>query len=460
VTRAAAYAVLALVTSAPALSADVVRQDFGYGMTLETDGQAAVYQVLLPLIIYQHTARPDLGDIRVINGNGEIVPYALRRAPGEERARGTANPLRLFPLRGTSVEPSEALKLSLQTGNASVEIERPRAGETAARITGYLLDAREVSGTMSALDMSWDPAAPDFSVRMQAEASDDLSHWRRIAEGPVINLHFGGQQFVQQRIELPFVTTKFLRLSWTNQAPPSALTAVSAEPAATDIEVKRLSLTMPGVAVEGHAGEYLVDLGAHVPIDRINLDLPELNTVATADFEARDEPAQPWNPTAHATLYRLRASNGSELKNPPVPITLSSARYWRVKVAHDGGGLGQGNPSFVGGWLPDELIFAARGNAPFELLLGNGAAVPAAVRILTLISPVPGADTGKPPMVIGRASLSAESRIGGPERLKPPRAESNWRVSILWTVLLMGVGLLGWMASRLLRELSGGAKRS
>jgi Protein of unknown function (DUF3999) len=271
VTRAAAYAVLALLASAAAVSADVARQDFGYGMTLETDGQAAVYQVLLPLVIYQHTVRPDLGDIRVINGNGEIVPYALRRAPGEERAPGTANPLRMFPLRGTSVEPSEALKLGLQAGSASVEIERPKVGET---------------------------------------------------------------------------------------APPSALTAVSAEPAATDIEVKRLSLTAPGVAVEGHAGEYLIDLGAHVPIDRINLDLPELNTVATADFEARDEPAQPWNPIAHATLYRLRARDGSELKNPPVRITLSSARYWRVVL--------------------------------------------------------------------------------------------------LWTVLLMGVGLLGWMASRLLRELSGG----
>ena len=182
--------------------------------------------------------------------------------------------------------------------------------------------------------------------------------------------------------------------------------------------------------------------------------------MATADFESRDEPAQPWNPIAHATLYRLRASDGSELKNPPVRITLSSARYWRVRVAHDGGGLGHGNPSFVGGWLPDELVFAARGSAPFKLLFGNGGAMLAAVHISTLISPVPGADTGNSPLVTRSASLSAESRIGGPERLKPPRAERNWRVVLLWTVLVIGVGLLGWMASRLLRELSGGAKPS
>jgi hypothetical protein len=349
------------------------------------------------------------------------------------------------------------LKLRLQAGGASVEIERPAGDGTPASITGYLLDARDVPGTMSALDISWDTAAPDFSVRVQAEASDDLSHWRRIAEGPVINLHFGGQQFVQQRIELPSVATKFLRLSWANQASPSGFTAVSAEPAATAIEVNRLSLTAPAVAVEGHAGEYLVDLGAHVPMDRLNLDLPELNTVATADFEARGEPMQPWNLIAHATLYRLRVSDGSELKNPPVRITASSARYWRVRVGRDGGGLGHGNPSFVGGWLPDELVFAARGSAPFELLFGNGAATPAAMPVSTLLSPGPGAGAGagNPQLVVRNANLSVEFPIGGPDRLRPPRAERNLRVYFLWTVLVISVGLLGWMASRLLRELPG-----
>jgi hypothetical protein len=456
--RAASYGLLALLGSVRALSADVVRQDFGYGMTLNTDGHAALYQVPFPLVLYQHTARPDLSDIRVVNGNGEMVPYALRRAAGDQRAHGTAKALRLFPLRGNSAEPSEALKLRLEEGGASVEIERPAVGATEAPVTAYLLDAREVSGAMSALDISWDTDAPDFSVRVQAEASDDLSQWRRIGEGPVINLHFGGQQFVQQRIELPSVTTKFLRLSWANRASPPAFIGISAEPADTDIEVNRSSITAPGGAVEGHSGEYLVDLGAHVPIDRINLDLPELNTVATADFEARDEPTEPWSPITHAALYRLRASDGSELKNPPLRIAVSSARYWRVRVARDGGGIGHGIPAFVGGWLPDELVFAARGNAPFELLFGNSGATLAAVSMSTLTSPGPTGATGNPQLPIRDASLSAESRIGGPDRLKPPPPERNLHVYFLWTVLVIGVGLLGWMAWRLLRELSGNPK--
>jgi hypothetical protein len=456
--RAAACGLLALLACVRALSADLVRQDFGYGMTLQTDGQAAVYQVALPLALYQHTARPDLGDIRVVNGNGEMVPYALQRALSDQQASGTPRILRLFPLRGNSGEPGEALELRLQQGGTSVEIERPAVGATDAPVTGYLLDARDISGPISALEISWDTGAPDFSVRVQAEASDDLSHWRRIAEGPVINLHFGGQQFVQQRLELPSITTKFLRLSWASQAPPSGFIAVSAEPAATEIEVNRLSLTASGVVVEGNTGEYLVDLGAHVPIDRINLDLPELNTVATADFEARDEPAQSWSPITRATLYRLRASDGSELKNPAIRIAVSSARYWRVRVARDGGGLGRGIPAFVGGWLPDELVFAARGSAPFELLFGNGGATPAAVSIVTLTAPGPDAGTANPQLTIHNASLSAESRIGGADRLKPPPPERNLHVYFLWTVLVIGVGLLGWMASRVLREVSAGSK--
>ncbi len=56
------------------------------------------------------------------------------------------------------------------------------------------------------------------------------------------------------------------------------------------------------------------------------------------------------NPIAHATLYRLRASDGSELKNPPVRITLFSARYWRVRVARNAGGGTYLDPDVADSW--------------------------------------------------------------------------------------------------------------
>jgi hypothetical protein len=289
---ASACGFLALISSMPALPADLTRMDFAYGITLQTDSLSAVYQAPVPIVVYQHTVRPDLGDIRVINGSGEVVPYGLRRAAGEAEAHGGAvTALPMFPLRGASVEPSDALKLRLQTAGASVEIDRPPVQAAPGAITGYLIDARGVAGQVSALELAWDPGATDFSARARIDASDDLTQWRRVADGPLVNLHYAGQQFLRQRIELPPLTVKFIRVSWAERAPPVDIIGVSAEPATARTEVKRVTLSTPGVAVADRPGEFLADLDAHVPIDRVNLLLPEINTLVSVSFDARDDGA-------------------------------------------------------------------------------------------------------------------------------------------------------------------------
>jgi hypothetical protein len=122
-------------------------------------------------------------------------------------------------------------------------------------------------------------------------------------------------------------------------------------------------------------------------------------------------------------------------------------------VAHDGGGLGHGGPVFVGGWLPDIVVFVARGNGPFELVYGSGAARPASVPVESLLPRSPGDGADGAPILIREARLLAPVTIGGPARLKPELGKPNWRVITLWTVLVLGVGLLGWMAWRLLRRI-------
>ena len=452
-TRTHLWGMCALLVSASAGSTDLTRADFAYGITLQTDGLAAVYQLPVPLVVYQNTARADLGDLRVINGGGETVPYGMRRAAGEAESPGAAVALPLFPLRGASIEPSNALKLHLRADGASVEIDSPGTPASSGTVIGYLIDARGVTRAIAAINLSWDPAAADFATRARLEASDDLSHWRRLAEAPVVNLHYAGQQFLRQRLELPALPAKFIRLSWADRSPPVVITSITAEAATARTEIKRDALSAAGVAVDGQPGEYLVDLNAHVPLDRVNLQLPEINTLVSVDFDIRDERGTEWRPVAHATLYRLRTSDGSELTNPPVPIPLATASHWRIRVARDGGGLGHGSPVFDGGWLPDELVFVARGNGPFELVYGSGAAKPAAVSVQSLLPRVPAGASDTVAMPVREAKALAQVSIGGPARLKAEPRKHNWRIFALWAILVLGVGSLGWMSWRLLRQL-------
>ncbi len=306
-TRIILFAVLTLGATAASAS-DLGRDDFGYGITLRVDGAAPTYRVAVPLHVYQHTVRSDLGDIRVMNGSGEIVPYALRHAAGVAQSRAAAKLLPLFPLRGTSTEPSASLKLRLQSGNASIDIERPAVGAAMTRINGYLLDARSVTEALSTLEINWASDAGDFSSRLQLEASDDLNTWRAVADGPIINLHYAGQQFQQRRLDTPRVSARFFRLSWTDEPPAIEITSVSVEPALAQQDVKRLTFSAPATAVTAEPGTYLVDLGANIPLDRVNLDLPQINTIATVSFEARNDATADWRQVSRASLTQAAGS--------------------------------------------------------------------------------------------------------------------------------------------------------
>ena len=62
------------------------------------DGKGAIYSVELPEDVYKTVTRNDLGDIRVFNGAGEVVPHTIRASRKEDVIRDEWQPLPYFPL--------------------------------------------------------------------------------------------------------------------------------------------------------------------------------------------------------------------------------------------------------------------------------------------------------------------------------------------------------------------------
>ena len=84
---------------APVLSVAAEQpQDFAFGLPVEVDGSEALYEVEIPASVYQGTTRADLGDLRVFNGDGEPVPFALE--PRQPQRAQTPQPVAVqyFPL--------------------------------------------------------------------------------------------------------------------------------------------------------------------------------------------------------------------------------------------------------------------------------------------------------------------------------------------------------------------------
>ena len=68
-------------------------------------------------------------------------------------------------------------------------------------------------------------------------------------------------------------------------------------------------------------------------------------------------------------VYRLRQS-GSEIASPDIQVGASGTtaeRWWMIRIDQRGGGLGSGTPVLNVGWVPHQLVFAARGAAPRPL---------------------------------------------------------------------------------------------
>jgi hypothetical protein len=488
---------------------DLTPDDFAYGVKVPSPGDAAAYRASLPLAVYQTVLRGDLGDVRMFNERGELVPYRIERPSTQSTVQSAATPLPVFTLRDNSREALDAIRVTIESGGTRVDVQAPVArerrntrtsrgaqndgagssssarpddasegassaisrgpsrrsssatarsaskGTASQSVASYLLDSRSLQSPISTLEITWPDNAPDFAGRLRIEASDDLGTWQTVVTGaPIANLHAGDARIVERRVDLAGISAKFWRLSWADQPAPFPITAVAAEPTRDHVDVPRQTLSVPGTSAK--PGEFEFDLGARVPTDRVTLELPEQNSIVEAELLSRDSSAQPWRSVTRGGFYRLKSTRpiptgdsttveaSADLTNGSITIAPNSDRYWLARIDTRNGALGHGTPKLRVGWLPHEVVFLARGNGPFTLAYGSSKAQPT-----TALGAIPATVT------IVQAEFTPPESLGGDARLQPtPPPRTFWTKSgILWTVLVVGVALLAFMAYRLSREL-------
>jgi hypothetical protein len=446
---------LAICGMAPlgVLAQEIAPNDFAYGVTAIVPGEAAAYRAPLPLIVYQKSSRTDLGDLRVFNQAGQVVPHRLERPRTVVAIVAESTKLPLFPIRGDSPESINALRVTIESGGTRVDAHTDgKSSSNGSRVRSYVADARGLNAGVAAFKLQWMHSQSDYAGRVRVEASEDLGNWRVVHDGaPIAYLRSGDRWLMEQRVELPGVRAKFWRLSWLGEPPPFEIFGLIAEPTNAFVDVTRQTLAIPGTPVSGKPGEFEFDLGASLPLDRLNLELSEPNTLIEAQLLSRATPSEPWNLLTRGGFYRLRnaSANTQELTNGDLVVELTTNRYWLMRIPAGAEGLGTSVPKLRIGWLPHEVVFFARGSAPFTLAFGSAAAP----RFVGAFASIPEGTA------VLRASFSEPKTLGGESRLQPVAPAKAFPVKsvALWSVLLAGVALLGWMAYRLSRDLKSSA---
>lgn len=439
---------LLLALAAPLFAA--TPGDFASGMPLETPGREPFYRLALPFAVHAQ-ARPDLADVRVFNAADEPVPYALQAAQ-LPTPRPTLAPLPFFPVRSAGATGVGSLDVKIeQHRDGRIVALKSRDGAAAgSRTVAYLLDLSAVRQPVQALLTDWAASADGYSAEARLESSDDLRHWRALALAPLLDMRFAGQQLQQKRIAFAPGRHRYLRLSADRTLPAFTSLRVEVVPARAAPPPAQRWHEVTGKAGD-KPGEYIFELGAHLSATRVQLRLPELNTVAPVELLARARARDEWQAVARSTAYRI-LQNGAEIRSPALDIAPRAARYWLLRLDPRAGGIGAGAPVLRLAWTPQELVFLARGGAPFLLAYGQRDAAPAQLPLASLL---PGYRPGRE-AALPEARPGAAIRLGGDNAPLPGREDqppADWKRGLLWAVLLLGVALLALMARSLLRQM-------
>jgi hypothetical protein len=433
------------VVSAGALGdTAAVPGDFAYGIPISTTETAAAYRVAIPMDVYAKSTHEDLRDVRIFNAAGEVVPYEIQQAPSPA-ARITAGPsLPLFALRADSHPSLDGLRITIQASGTAVNLQAGTTPAQTAAISSYLLDARQIAVPLYALQLQWPDDAADFTGSVRVECSDDLQSWQVVtSDSPVVNLHGSGAHLVQNHIDLRGSRAKFWRLTWTARTAPFEVTSVTAQTNPDRREPQRLSLTINGAAVSGNTREYSFDVGARLPITKVDLVLPEANSVAKVQLLSRKQPSDPWRPIGSGDFFRMR-DGASERHNAPLEVGRDSDRLWFARFDQAPVTATGRAPQLRVTWDAQDIVFLARGAGPYQVAYGSAVATAASSPLASLLGGIG----------VVRAMPGARVALGGADRLLPPPRTVPWKMGVLWSVLGIGMLLLALMAYEISRELA------
>ena len=337
---------------------------FSSGIAIQTN--QSVHQLALPLTVYQGVTRDDLGDLRVFNGSGEAVPYSL--------------------LRQTVAVPAANKEVTLPLLNADV------AKPGGAPASGLVIDTSRLppSGATRryTLRLETVSARPGF-YGYTLDASDNQRQWRRVRDNAQLAIvEQDGQRIRRDSVSWDDRGTKYLRLRWSapQQAPRISAALLSYAEAAPS--AAPLLWSAPVQAVQTGLDHDDFALSGRMPLERLRINLPAGNTVMPVAIQQYQEDSPRsrrdghWDTLASSVVYRLASPQG-EVVSPDIALGLPATS--RVRLALPARQGNYASPTLQVGFLPQVLLFQARGAGPFSLAWGAPGVASAAVAPATVL---------------------------------------------------------------------------
>jgi hypothetical protein len=444
---------LLLSTLAVADRTALAPADFAWGIRLHPSGERPLYELSVPLAVYQGVVRSDLGDLSLFNAQGSQVPHALQRLSSQQPAEKQLRQVKLFPLFGPSEATLQliAMQMSQPAGDGQLTLYTREMKQSQDEVLhGYLLQlwGDDEPPAVEGLILQWAAGERGFVQRLRLEQSNDLSHWSLLTDKAVIaDLQHNGEQLQQQRIPLGRRPPRYLRLPPADQSRPVRLSSVQLELGGAQPVIEPESMVIADLQRVA-AGDYRFQIPVSLPLSGIEILPQEPNSLARVRLYSRGGPKERWQQRAAGLIYSLQ-SEGVQMQQSSLALTPVADRYWRLRVDKSGGGFGKTAPRIELHWIPHRLRFAARGDGPFLLAYGS-----ARVQAEQSADLWQGFSAGQQDHLVSRqVGIDVPESLAGEAVLSPPLV-GDWKQWLLWGVLILASLLLGWMAWSTARQLA------
>ena len=427
--------------------------DYGWGFPVVTSQDANFYSVTLPLDVNRSVTDPDLRDAGVFNADGEPVPRIFLPAVDEVEQVERTRALPFVPLFSDIDVGEEDIRLLFERRGdyARVELDTGAAGERPAgrKLQSYIADTRELDQAIVAIELFWTQIDDGFVGRVTIEGSNDLGHWYMLASAAIADVRAAATSIVQRRVDVPGNSYDFLRMTWTDLPDNWTLAEINAVYTLGVAKSVRKSISVDTAGIDAEDGGRIFSLGGAAMIDQVRLVLPDANTILSASIFLWSETQQRWYRVLQGSWHHIgRGEQRIESSAEKIPRTRTS----RIKVVVSAGQPGAAMGLEVG-WLPDTLLFLAQGPGPYILATGRAADREAAFpqqRFYGVGSITALASENRQSV---SATLGQRYALGGTDRLRIVKT-FDWRTLALWLGLALGVGFVGFMATKIMRESS------
>ena len=437
-----------LITSS-AFGAAPTPQDYAQGIEIFAPESLPLVEATLPDAVYQNATRTDLGDVRVFNADGLPVPHAFCAEPATTEATITNEQLPVFELREAPTNASDGTRVEVQTaGGTQINLVQVAPGEpVVANGRIHIIDAHASERPVRAIQFEWQSPDGASQARVSIEASDDLDRWRVLVPASTLLLAtLGNQELRRERIELPEQAYDYLRVQRIDGGPPLGINRVVAERVGAVSQIEPVWF-MATTLVTDDIQVLFFDTARRAPVSYARLRLPQENSSVRVTLHSRDDGKAPWTERWSGEVYRI-VTDKERRESPPAHFAATSDRYWRMRIATDPQ-LYRGTQLELG-YRPASLRFLAQGKGPFTVAFGSRRAESSpASGCDALLADVKADERAK---LVSKGIVGAPRSLAGEDALKPLPRETPARLVVLWSVLIMGVGLLVAMALVLLKR--------